>query len=606
MRLDPRVWVLMGAVACSDAALYGIGLDDPSPDRAGFQGTVCTDDAKVAEFPVKVVLVVDQSASAVQGWDPELLRLRALGDLVGQQAGGSTSFSILGFGAVARRLAPLDTPFTTNPGVLDEAVATLGLPRACQPGACRSWSAGLDLARAVIEQDLADHPAGVRLRTRYVVAFVASAPPDRPEGWDELAALLDGLVTDLRDDVNEAGALAFALHTVYLAAPDPNDPLDAENRAQTDALLRRMSFLGGGGANRFDVPDAIALDRLGLLRLDSALAAEALLAVNPRVLPDGRGDADQDGLADAEELERGLNAASPDTDGDGVDDLIELLVAQDPATADVVPRLCEPLGPPPWIDADLDGLDACAEALVGTDPSLADSDGDTAPDGLEVRQGTNHLKADLEQDDDRDGVPNGEELYGRTDPGTADATSHLAQAIRYSVEPLGPSFQRVVRDPLGLPGISVRGWGPALVAGVGQIRLGAGPTLAWSPPGAEGFGPETPVIAGDLALPGPDPDTGLTLRVEPALLPPAPRDGVVQIDDVERDCLAYTVRNVRLIPGRNDVILSLAQRPRAARDGAPGLFRLAAIPVTWDPESGRTPSDPLIAVDDAEFVLGGE
>ena len=45
--------------ACSDAHLYGINLEDPSPDRLGLTGRVCTVDAREAGFPVKVLMMVD-------------------------------------------------------------------------------------------------------------------------------------------------------------------------------------------------------------------------------------------------------------------------------------------------------------------------------------------------------------------------------------------------------------------------------------------------------------------------------------------------------------------------------------------------------------------
>lgn len=75
--------------------------------------------------------------------------------------------------------------------------------------------------------------------------------------------------------------------------------------------------------------------------------------------PVGReGDADNDGLSDAEEASLGTNPAVPDTDGDGKKD------------GDEVHKF-------------------------KTDPTKVDTDGDGAGDGLEIRNGTNPLVVDV-------------------------------------------------------------------------------------------------------------------------------------------------------------------------------------------------------------------
>lgn len=94
------------------------------------------------------------------------------------------------------------------------------------------------------------------------------------------------------------------------------------------------------------------------------------------------GDADDDGLTDAQEAQIGTDPNNPDTDGDGLKDGDEAFI-------------------------------------YGSDPNKRDTDGDILPDGDEVNQyKTNPAKADT----DGDGVPDGTELTQGTDPLVADQT----------------------------------------------------------------------------------------------------------------------------------------------------------------------------------------
>jgi hypothetical protein len=92
---------------------------------------------------------------------------------------------------------------------------------------------------------------------------------------------------------------------------------------------------------------------------------------------DGTGDADNDGLADADEYTNGTDPNSEDSDGDGLDDGAEITAGTDPANS----------------DSDGDGLDDGAEVTAGTNPLNADSDDDGFSDGAEVAAGSNPSNA---------------------------------------------------------------------------------------------------------------------------------------------------------------------------------------------------------------------
>ena len=118
-------------------------------------------------------------------------------------------------------------------------------------------------------------------------------------------------------------------------------------------------------------------------------------------------DEDGDGLSNLQEYQAGLDAISSDTDGDGMGDGWEVSNGFDPRVDDA------------WLDADGDQLTNVEEFLRGLNPRNADTDGDGLDDFRELLIGLDPMDAaDLEADEDEDGVPNGNEIqiYG---------TSHL-------------------------------------------------------------------------------------------------------------------------------------------------------------------------------------
>ena len=84
-------------------------------------------------------------------------------------------------------------------------------------------------------------------------------------------------------------------------------------------------------------------------------------------------DPDQDGLTNLQEFQKGTNPTAPDTDSDGIPDVLEITT--------------DPLNP----DSDGDGLTDGSEKT--SLPNLADSDSDGFPDNIELEQGTDPLSA---------------------------------------------------------------------------------------------------------------------------------------------------------------------------------------------------------------------
>ena len=100
-------------------------------------------------------------------------------------------------------------------------------------------------------------------------------------------------------------------------------------------------------------------------------------------LEDAYGDADGDGLMNRDEYQAGTEPGTADTDGDGLDDYVEIME-------------------------------------VFTNPLNADTDSDGMPDGWEKSNGLNPLIDDAGGDEDADTLSNLEEFEANSDPWRSD------------------------------------------------------------------------------------------------------------------------------------------------------------------------------------------
>ncbi|MCP4606119.1 MAG: VWA domain-containing protein [Proteobacteria bacterium] len=653
MKIIVSVLILMFLIAmqfsgCTDSHLYGKGSEDPSANRLGLTGRVCTDDPREAGFPVRVIFLVDTAMGPIfSSFDPEQIRLQALRETLAVHEGNDAfSFAVIGFGARPELLAPEEGYFTRNPGELENAVSVLALPRGCAGEVCRDYSESLSLAHSLIEGDLTNMKAGERSRTQYAVVFMVGGPPSplsceheccelwNVEDCDDsncvpspscTASLLKEEVAELRDDVERKGASSLSFHVLFLAASDtPEDEGRNEELSQTEGFLEEMAFAGAGRFERFNSADTITLDRIGLTRLHSLFEAKSLLVTNMSVLPgldDPTVDSDRDGLGDLFEQETlKTDHLSPDSDGDGIGDMVETLIWFDPLKREDKPASCSDIDGPPYTDSDGDHLNECEELLIGTDPSLPDTDGDAVTDWVEVVLGTDYLRSDTLSDSDGDGVFNGNEVMEHTDPRSSDVASHLGNAYRYEVTDNGLTKEPSISSPRRLHGITILSAGSDTSGGLGTIRYSPGlpPTLTWQDPQDSTPGRLQKITkAGQYQIPSSamensEMERWISIEVDPTLLPPTPVEELLLVELSERHCLSFTVRNIRLLEtaalsdegGLNDVFIYFAEAPKG-RLTLPGIFRVAHIPVEYHPETGRVPSDLLIEVNDEEFAAIG-
>ncbi|MFB6263510.1 MAG: hypothetical protein ABEL76_07785 [Bradymonadaceae bacterium] len=645
--------LLFAVAGCTDATFYSPGGAPARADRVALEGRVCTEDPVRARFPVRVVLLVDRAAGPLYSeYDPGGKRLDALRAFVRDSLDvPRISFAVVGYAGRAKKLAPQTTAFTRNRAQLRSAIRQLSIPRPCLgENQCRDYRDAIRKAGAIIENDAARTPAGLRVLTQYVVMMVNGGPhkplvpPQRccpeddatcrqkrrnasGEKREKLAhaceATIDAQAVErLGRTVEQTGAAGFRFHAYHLATHRGTKPNSGEAEVldkRIESAMESMAFAGGGVYERYNSVGGFDAEALDVLDLRTVLRSKLLMAVNTNTLagPDGREpDSDADGLSDSREDALGVSATKADTDGEGVTDRIELLVGLAPTDPDR-PDSCD--GERPGGDRDADGLTNCDENLIGTEPTLVDSDGDAMPDRLEIAAGTDYLGRDAENDVDGDGTANSQELKQHTDPRSIDTADHLTRAYRYEIDDRGVIRDLSASSPRSISGVEIAGVGNGTDPGVGRLDFRPSPPrLRWREAGDRRYGSAVRIDgSGRYELPAashrPRRETGgkhLVVKVTPSELPARRATDSIRVISRSRQCLDYTIRNIQLAAtrgregveaGRNDIVLYFAEAPEG-RLRRPGPFRRAEIPVVFEPPSTRRPASPIIEVDDSEFV----
>ena len=630
------------AIGCSDTNLYSPTHELRQNDRVGVTGRVCSEDPVAARFPLRIILVVDESNGPLySSYDSASQRIQVLRDFVQTAtATRENEIAVIGYGGVARKIAPETDSFTRNPGDLNNALTQLQNPVGCfAEGQCRNLRGAVQLARTLIEDDIAQTPRGLRTITQYTVIHLHSGAPspladgadccadgdiqcqDEQQGpsYECEAQLAGDAVSELRQAIANRGASGLRYHTIHWAAEAPDeDGDDLDDSIQP--ILESMAFNGRGSFQRFNVVDNFTLASVNLLGARVAYHARMVIASNMNVLPGPDGpvvDSDSDGLPDHIEEELGTSPTNPDTSGDGITDLVKLLAGFDPQAYEPFVG-CENL-PEQDLDSTSDGLTDCDNRVLGTDPSLIDSSGDGMPDVMEVRFGTNFLRRDAHLDYDGDGVSNGDEIRQHTDPRSVDNDQHLTYGYRYHIEDEG--FVRDLRAERlrDLTGVDIVNISGGSTAGVGTVFYDpSDQTLAWRDASDSNPGPPVKIDEDQpllLASSSWSPEQGedgrfIEVELEAQDLPEERVNETVRVVFRDRQCLRYTIRNIKLMEtlelddgtaaGTNRILLFFSQAPDGRLD-VPGPFRIASIPIRYTAEE-RSPSAALIEVADEQFV----
>jgi hypothetical protein len=636
--------VVLGA--CTNATLYDPVEIPAQADKVAFTGTVCTDNPAERAFPLRVVFVVDNSAALPGGLDGAGLavldqrRVDALRDAAASLRAVDTAFALVRYGGDAQVLP--DGGFTTDANALVEAAAALTVPMPATSDGTRRTGQALSLAASLVTGDLLSTPRGPRSRTKYVLVFLQHGPTDDlvlPTSPDcDAACALQTRVAELRAQVVDNGAADLQVHALDIASIDA----DPAARAAAASQLQQMAFAGAGEYRPVCAYDAAGAVRppgcgpqnLTLAGIDINSARNVFLKksfvvanLNAVTRTDGTtaSDSDADGLIDDDEAGYGTDPTRRDTDGDGIGDKVELLLAGagiNPVVADD-PVTCAFLDPAVrfTIDSDGDGLLDCEEALLRLDPTLFDSDRDGLPDLLEVTAGTNFLQDDGLDDADFDGTSNIDELRAHTDPRSADARSRSQLAYLYREIDLGVRPLFFASQPRRITGVTVLEVGGKASLGNGALSYvvtNGRRLLAWRDANEPTFGPAVQVDDGVYTLNAacaglpPPCDREIVVDVTGPLLPPASFDELLRVQVAERQCVDFRVRNVTLVEtlahegrdnrGENDIRIYFGQVPAGSPD-AFGIFRVAQFRFTFLAPDQKDPNVADQLVDDFRFVL---
>ncbi len=456
--------------ACTDAGLAAIddSMVEYIDNKLSITGEFCTSPADEVIFPVKLLIVMDQSAS-LQCTDPGNNRLTAL-DLMGGELDPlpNVEFGVVGFASWSAI-----TEFTPDWSVAREALA----PEGGQGGPATDYQGALSTVLMVLEQDMVASGPAETARTKYLVLFFSDgipeprcnagcddgdAPPDSLYGvCNTLENIPDDVYVDMTSvcpDYNQPeqieqkvgdimslgdfyGVGDISLSTILLFASEEEiaqvcgDVTQfGYDKEEALAVLKAMAEEGLGTFRDVQISTDLDFLSFNFESLHAPYGLAGFFALNMNAVPTETGaavDSDRDGLSDDLEFMAGIDRLSADTDGDGFSDLFEFKFASmgfDPKDADIPAMGCAAN-----LDRDGDGLRECEEIFLGSDPLLPDTDGDRIPDGIELRLGMDATVHDTEIDHDFDGKLSGDEVAMGTSPLLFDEEELIVHQVHYSV-----------------------------------------------------------------------------------------------------------------------------------------------------------------------------
>jgi hypothetical protein len=487
---------ILSAVRCTDSGLEPArsGPSQLLDDELRLSGEICLTPASDAQFPVKILFVVDTSDS-MSVTDRSNLRTPAIRQVMERySAQPAVQFGIIAFDS---RIDRVTKGFT----------GTSDLSRLSTADRLTDYQGALGAAYQMISEDIVASSFAERARSKYVVVFFSDGTPDpqcssrvtpcgagecpvhqhcragvcKPDylictvarkDWEE--AFDPPIPTEMYPelgqgaDYNQPSQILRAvddiislqdfyhvgeirLHTAFLYDPEAaTDPLaipfglDREGGVE---LMTAMAEHGFGTFTEFDKASKIDFLSINYTSFKEENGLAMVLADNINVIDTGAGlqaDTDGDGLTDEAEAGKTCKASSPvctdpqDSDGDGYTDLFEernRVSGFDPLDPKQPLTPCSSKGKD-LQDSDGDLLRDCEEEFLKTDPDSPDSDGDRIPDGMEFRLGMDPLdREDAFADPDRDGERNFDEAKAHTNPQVAVSPTHPPVRYLYEVVP---------------------------------------------------------------------------------------------------------------------------------------------------------------------------
>lgn len=433
--------VLVGLSACAETDLQPIpgGPLVPRDDRLSISGQFCTELPTPAEFPVRILFVVDVSQSMNVSDPPDPVcptgtcfsrRGKAVEAIVNKYpAGQGVSYGLISFSS--------DSAIQTHdaagqPGFAqDNAEILTKLPSLSSAMGQTNFAGALKTTYEMLQADMIALDATARSRAKYVVVFISDGLPSPRTTEHGLPPEVSTAVSDIAGLLEQQRLADISLHTIYLAGPTTPPAVQLVAKE----LMAEMAHMANGTSRSFEASESINLFYIDFTSFIRQFTLKQFVVTNSNARPlEGRHglDTDGDGLLDEEERLIGTSPSLKDTDGDGFSDLLEVRLRNSgfdplfPADAD-----CS--GAADRLDDDGDGLLNCEERYLGTNYRVIDSDADGYTDDTEVRAGTNPTIADGLDDLDFDGAPNGIEIANHTDPQRSDVANFSKVAYRYGL-----------------------------------------------------------------------------------------------------------------------------------------------------------------------------
>jgi hypothetical protein len=481
--------VIAGATAtCTNANLEPI--PPPEEGRADnkltVEGRFCTTDPDDLAFPVKLLFVVDESAS-MDATDPDGTRTDALVEVVNAVFDvPGVEIGIIGFGlGVTPHTEKCDvygsngddgiagTPddiarVNCRPGFAPPDQALLGALETGEAAGTTDFLGTLNSVIAFLADDMGQSDPLALQNARYAIIFLSDGLPDADGSFDPIGTCRDaadweragktvdnaGVVSAVGDLLEQIEELArqydvreLTFNAAFAAAPQTQAPI----KACGSTFMRAMAKQGKGVFRDFSSGEAINFLFIDFTSFKRIFAMKSFLAANlsaapfslaigvdPTVQSDdptlARGiiDSDADGLPDEQEKLIGTDPEQQDTDGDGFSDLLEHrltlsgLDPLDPTDADCGADVDKG-------DFDGDGLRDCEERFFGTNVRGYDTDNDGFGDGVEAMFGLNPAIDDTLFDVDFDGVRNSNELRAHSRVDNDDVIALSEHAYRYRI-----------------------------------------------------------------------------------------------------------------------------------------------------------------------------
>lgn len=460
-------------VGCTDRSLFrapGLG-DGPIDNKLAVEGSFCTEDPTTIAFPVKILFAIDTSQSMART-DPTGRRLLAVQEVVDAfLPDPGVEFAIMMFNGAPNVLTQnamgMDG-FTRDQDELNRAIVQLGV--AAQP---TDYDGAITRISRLLADDMMITPEEDLARSKYVVIFMSDGLPNPVDPPNNTRSSILDNVRAIKDLERIFRPGEIKLHTALVlsamstgfrctdsgleggsqmcdAARSPADCAMAGGcvwigvEQEAESLLTEMAEVGEGTFRSFPNGEEINFLKIDFTTIRRTFTLKSMIATNtntrPRLLftsPEDRigrasPDSDGDGLDDEEEYAVGTDILSQDTDNDGFHDFLEVLLGAsgfdplDPSDADCTLGLDR-------IDTDGDGLLDCEERFVGSNRNFVDSDADGLPDTVELRFGTNPVSDDTKSDLDFDSARNADEIRGHSDPVVNDASNRSAIAYRYDI-----------------------------------------------------------------------------------------------------------------------------------------------------------------------------